>query len=460
MLIWLIALVLIGGLAAAGRSVGAVRYAVMLVGVIVAKIVAFKFGPLLSDKMSGMEAFTNPAMRLIVPPIILFAVVLVIFSIIQQVVHQYVALHYRYKVSDEKRVMWERMNDGVGIPMGGATGFAAFVAFLSLVQVAGYPATQWEGGASNPAPVRLAGSLYRSMEGSGFARLAEAATPMSDDYYLLADIFGLIYNNPTAAQRLTTYPETMVLSESDTWQAVANDSIVEEVMGSQGNVMMFMEASSVLAIMNNPTSMSQIMSVDFEDLYEYLQSGESPKYQDEKLLGRWYLSIKASTVGVGQKIRDRLENVNMLRAISWALGQETKDLELIAGANGEVLLKGSLSSVEDLRNIVTGNNLTPILTRLQQRAQQQAGQQGGGNPQAFEDPYQDPENQGGESGAKVVLRGTWTSKGNKPGGAAYEFVWEDKANDKDPGLIDPLKNLRLEFGGGMLIFYPAQGRTQ
>ena len=83
MFFWLLGILLIGGLGAAGRAVGALRYALVLLGLWISHFVAFGFAGKMTDYLLNKESkLENPLYAWILPPIIIYAISAIVFIII------------------------------------------------------------------------------------------------------------------------------------------------------------------------------------------------------------------------------------------------------------------------------------------------------------------------------------------------------------------------------------------
>jgi hypothetical protein len=50
----------------------------------------------------------------------------------------------------------------------------------------------------------------------------------------------------------------------------------------------------IQAIAKNAEIVRELAQLDFKDLHQYLQTGVSPKYEDQEILGRWHLNLKVT----------------------------------------------------------------------------------------------------------------------------------------------------------------------
>src|ERR1051326_5989886 len=137
MLIWILALILFAIAAACGYKLGAVRFAVSLIGLVVAAAVALPLGPYLKS-LVPMAGFKNPIWTVVLPPVVVFLIVYSIFIGISFFVHRKVELYYKYKADDTARFGWERVNRAVGLWVGLIMGAVWLFLFGLVIYVAGY----------------------------------------------------------------------------------------------------------------------------------------------------------------------------------------------------------------------------------------------------------------------------------------------------------------------------------
>src|SRR5947207_14390849 len=121
MIIWILAAVLLAIAGMCGFKLGAVRFGVSLIGLILGTALALPLGPYL-NRLVPMVGFKNPLWTIILPPIVVFLIVYLIFLSISFFVHRKVELHFKYKADDETRFGWERVNRAVGLWVGMVVG--------------------------------------------------------------------------------------------------------------------------------------------------------------------------------------------------------------------------------------------------------------------------------------------------------------------------------------------------
>src|SRR5512139_2033098 len=99
MTIWLLVLVLMASLAGLGYRQGAVRVAFSLLGILFSTLVAVPLGHLVQPIFSAV-GMKHPLLLWVVPPFVMFVLVLTLFKIAGLAVHRKVDVYYKYKVGD------------------------------------------------------------------------------------------------------------------------------------------------------------------------------------------------------------------------------------------------------------------------------------------------------------------------------------------------------------------------
>src|SRR4051794_40655146 len=176
MLIWILALVLFAIAGACGYKLGAVRFGVSLVGLILAAALAVPLGPYLKS-LVPMVGLKNPLWTVVLPPIVVFLIVYAIFIGISFAVHRKVDLHFKYSADDTARFTWKRVDSAVGLWVGLLMG-AAWLFLLGLViYVAGYFTVQVASEETNSTPVRLLAQARQELHSTGLDRAVAPFDP-------------------------------------------------------------------------------------------------------------------------------------------------------------------------------------------------------------------------------------------------------------------------------------------
>lgn len=289
MLIWAGAIVIFGILAVSSYYKGAVRSLVSLLGLFVALLVALPLGPQVKGLVPKL-GLTHPVWPHILPPVIVFAIVVLVFMGVSFLVHHKVYMHFKYAADDYTRVRWERLNRRLGLCVGILAG-GIYTLLLGLgIYVFGYPAVQFTSGQS-PKAQQILRDARVQLAGSGLDRSVSALDPMPSAYYQITDLAGLVYNNPSVLERLANYPPFLQFGEMSEFKDIVTDTAIMGGLQTQAPVQNIANDPKVLGLLDNPTVMSVVQQVDPVDLFNYLKTGDSQKYDGEKILGRWRLLV-------------------------------------------------------------------------------------------------------------------------------------------------------------------------
>lgn len=363
MLFWLIGILLMGGLAALGRLIGATRFAIILVGLWISQIAAFALDARLVDWMLNKEGkLANPLLNWVLPAVIIYAGLAVVFIIVSQVAYTKILVHYKYHVPDERRVSWERMDRGVGIPVGIAMGATLMIQLGVLIHAVGYWTVQLTSSTAenNGTLVKVFTPLKKALHGSGLEHMVLSQDPCPDMFYDMADVVGIVFNNPSVTGRLAVYPGTLTIAEMDAFKAVIDDSALTPAFTGSGNIELALGSEKVAnGILYNAAMRETLFGIDWADLKAYLETGSSPKYEGEKLLGKRRLYVTKTRVGIQEQYADDDKDaIAKLARIRQQFPYVLKELQLLAGGDKTVMLKGRISGISDLRSLVEGKPLS------------------------------------------------------------------------------------------------------
>jgi hypothetical protein len=124
---------------------------------------------------------------------------------------------------------------------------------------------------------------------------------MPDTYYQTADIAGLVFNNPLLEARLARYPAFVGLAERQEFQALATDQSFAEKRQRGEPVLKLLNHPSVQNILGNHELVNAIRKTlvpDLQDLRTFLETGRSPKYEKENILGRWIFDVNYTLLAI------------------------------------------------------------------------------------------------------------------------------------------------------------------
>lgn len=291
MSMWILAIVLLVIFAALGFGQGAIRSAISLIGLIIALFLAVPVGAMIRPVMAPLGV-TNPVWLALIPPVVAFLLIYIVISGLSFFAHHKVYLMYKYKRDDADRIRWERVNRHGGAAIGVLMGAIFFLAVSGVIYAAGYLTVQLSSD-NNPASIRFINSVRQDMADSGFDKAAAKFQPAPQAYYETADVLGLLYHNPLLQSRLATYPELLAIGQRAEFQEIGNDKEYNDLIFGKPPVTDIIEHDRTQAILGNQEIMAQLKTVDRRDLEQYLRTGNSPKYEDQPILGIWNLDKNA-----------------------------------------------------------------------------------------------------------------------------------------------------------------------
>ena len=339
MTIWLVGLLLLASLAALGYRQGAIRVGFSLVGILIGALLAGLLGRVVKPMLMGVGV-KNPMLLWILAPLLVFIAVSAVFKIVALNVHNRVDVYYKYHAGDLRLTLWERLNGRVGLCLGLLNGTLYFLLIALAIFSLSYWTAQMGMAETDPAWLKLLNRMGRDLQSTGIAKAANAVAPMPQAYYDTADVAGLVYNNPLLEARLARYPAFLGLAERPEFQEIANDKEFTEMRQRQEPIINVIHHPKVQAVINNHDLLKltwDTLTPDLKDLRVFLETGISPKYDNEKILGRWDFDIN-SAMGLLRRAKPNLTSSDMQKYKKWMMGAFSKT-SLVAAPNGQAILK-------------------------------------------------------------------------------------------------------------------------
>lgn len=341
MILWVLAVLFVAVVALVGYYQGAIRAAFSFVGLLVAVSVAGPLGGVLEPVLAAM-GLKHPILLDFLGPIIAFLLVLVTFKGIAFAVHKQVETFYKYKDSETKRLLFERLNTRVGIAVGAANGVIYFFIFAVLLHVLGYFAFQVKGAGNDAVTTKAAAMLGQDLQSTGMTKAVAPFIPAEEAYYDASDIIGSVYHNPLLQKRLGNYPVFVTLAERPEFKALADDLQFQEFWLRQPrpSVGEVLAHEKMKPLVNNDELFKSILDMvgnDLSDLKAYIETGKSPKYDDEKILGRWSFDYRDS-VALARRNKPNIGSVE-LRQLRRVLGGTMANATLTATIDKRVILR-------------------------------------------------------------------------------------------------------------------------
>jgi Colicin V production protein len=291
MLVWVFAFLfamLFGGL---GYGSGAIRMLVALIGTVISIAVMDPLGRLL-EPVAAKVAADNIALREGLPGFIAFVLVWLVIYGLGFLAHQPVMLHMKYQEDDATRDAFGKMNQAGGAVVGLLIALIVFFMVGKRVYVGGYLTAQTTGeGANEPALVKLGTSARRSMAGTAWEKTFAALDNTPARFYEISDVLGLVYENPALLEYLRDYPPFYSMEEKQEVQDIAADPEFLDLLKNKAGFSQVVNHPKIRSVLANPELVAALQQTDLVDFTAWMKTGVSPKYADEKILGRWRVDV-------------------------------------------------------------------------------------------------------------------------------------------------------------------------
>jgi len=190
MTIWILAILLLAAVGAAGYQQGAIRGAVNFVGIILAAMLAGLAGKIFVPLM-GLFGVKNPIWLWVLPPFLGFLLLMALVKTGAFFLHRKIDVYYKYKAGDLRLALWERLNARVGISVGLLNGVAYLVLLAFVINAFSYWTIQMSSTESDPKAMRVLNALGRDLQSTGMHRVGRAIDPLATPFYDTADLAGL-----------------------------------------------------------------------------------------------------------------------------------------------------------------------------------------------------------------------------------------------------------------------------
>src|ERR1019366_1081784 len=281
----------------AGWRQGAIRAAFAFGGIIFAALLAVPLGRLLHPLLPHLGA-NNPVTAWALAPVAGFIVASIPLKIVAHKMHQRVEHFYKYDAGELRLALWTRLTARLGICIGLMNGAAYFVLISFFIFNLTYWTTQMTAtAASQPLTVRLVNKLGEDLQSTGFAKTASAVGTLPPVYYKLADLSGLLLQNPQLGARVADYPGLTSLWQREDMQSLVTDPVLTNALVSGASLGAVANAPAVQSLLANKELSKQLWGIltnNLDDFPAYLQTGKSVKYDGEKIIGNWEFNAGVS----------------------------------------------------------------------------------------------------------------------------------------------------------------------
>jgi len=268
-----------------------------------------------AGRILGPLGVKDPLLVWALGPIIVFIIVSAIFKTGALAVHQKVDVYYKYHAGDLRLALWERLNRRLGLCLGLLNGIGYAVVLAFLIYVPSYLTTQLASQDGDPRWMRTLNTLGHELQTTGMSKVAASIDSVPKIDYQMADLGALIYRNPLAVARLTSYPPFLALADHQEFMTLGADMEFTKAWQRQDPAMTLLQNVSLQAIRRNPELLEVIWNTteaNLADLQTYLATGRSPKYDPIKILGRWKFDVGAAVAAI-RRAKPTISSVEMQR---------------------------------------------------------------------------------------------------------------------------------------------------
>ncbi|MGC8887853.1 MAG: hypothetical protein ACP5MG_11925 [Verrucomicrobiia bacterium] len=309
MTVWIIAVALIILLIIFGYTHGVIKMVITGIGLLVGCMFAMPFSSLLYPIFSLAKIY-NPIILWTVSPLIIILGFSVVSATVATVVSNKVEAHFRHHVPDFKKVLWDRLNQRLGIFASMINAFIYFILICVVGYVLGYPAYQLSSGDQDRTMFRMLVGFYEDLAKTKMNVVAAAFDPAPPKYYAWSDMLGILYHNPHLWERAGKYPPIMALSEKPEFQDILKDEALVAKFKNRESIQSLFSEPKVQAIITNSIFTAELLKIDLKDFTNYLHTGQTDKFP-ELILGNWVFDLKATLV----KLRQSKPKMSRIEAI-------------------------------------------------------------------------------------------------------------------------------------------------
>ena len=138
MTIWILAVLLMAAGAGMGLRQGAIRVAISFIGIIISSLLAGPLSGILRPLLPHI-GFHNRVVIWLLPPFLVFIILLSAFKSLGLFVHHKVYVHYKYQRQEIHLILFERVNKRLGMCLGLLNGLV----YLVLISFVIYDFSYW-----------------------------------------------------------------------------------------------------------------------------------------------------------------------------------------------------------------------------------------------------------------------------------------------------------------------------
>lgn len=339
MTIWILTFLLVGSTVGLGYRQGVIRASFSLVGIIFAALLAGPLGHVFHPILAHV-GFPNDTMAWMISPIVAFPVVLTLFKVAGAYVHRQTEVKMKNTAGELEYSIYERLNHRLGGCVGVLNGTAYLVLITFVIFNFSFWTSQVAASDAETVTTRLINRLGKDATSTGLANTSAAVGKLPDNYYKLANLAGLICQNPGVSVRIARYPMFLSLLERDDIQALAGDSEFTNAWASHAPMGAIMNEPNVQNLLKNNDLLSTVWALvepNMDDLETYLKTGKSPKYDGEPALGYWDFNARVSFAYL-RLTQTKVSSAQMRAERAW-MSQAYADTIMIVSGDNQAFLK-------------------------------------------------------------------------------------------------------------------------
>lgn len=353
-MIWILTLIVLASGVGLGLRLGIIPTTFSFVGIVMGTMCSGLLGKLFKPLIFHMGFQDEPVLVWAVAPIVGFFFVYAIIMAVGFEIHRRVGVYYRYKAGDLRLALWERLNLRLGGCMGVLVGTCWLILISFFIFNLSYWTAQIAPSENEREMTRLVNDLGQGLQNTGLDKAARAVGSVPDTFYKTANFAGFLAQNPRITSRLGTYPAFLSVAERDDIQSLAQDTTLSDELNSgapMGEILNEPQVQSILKNTNLISTVWAIVQTNMDDMTNYLMTGKSPKFDSEKIVGRWSFDLIPALAAFREahpKIRP-----NEMREIRALWSQVFATTTFIAGTDGQAFLK----NVPDFQSRPPGSTL-------------------------------------------------------------------------------------------------------
>lgn len=295
-MIWILALLCLGIFTTLGWLRGPVRALFALAGLVAGAVAAGAGGTAIKP-LFAFAGLTRPLFLHVIPPLVVFLVVLAVCAILGSAVHRKLYLRQKYGPEEVYFNDWEKAFHLAGLGVGAWVGTALFFLLLVPIYSTGYFTTQFYPRNDGPAWARAINQTFSEIRSLKLDGALGLCNPIPNTVYDTSDLVATVAANPALASRLANYPAFLSLGEMPELNQLGADPDFARVYNNANShpadVLAHPKVRAILSNAALSQRVYELAAANVGDLKSYLLTGQSPKYASG-LAGFWIVDLNAT----------------------------------------------------------------------------------------------------------------------------------------------------------------------